>query len=347
MAAFVTANRWATGVETHQTSYGRILCTGIGCVGCFPDLFSSEAKELGVCDVELREGILGLRSFLDEKRNFSKKDSKKAKTRKKAQRRATFTKRDDVERDTTKHGDKDATMGMDSVEEERQQSTEFSNSTAASQTKHLDSDIQIRHTEPLPVENINEEEKLVPDEESKFMNKEDKNQDHQRHSMSNDNRVFVEGDECVNERHRNSQIMFDQQLAGSRFEKVHDEIYVVKRKDMALSSLNNYSSAICDDIFLQESEFSFGEDAVCFFFALEYFNSQRILPHFRVMEIVEALSEVVDLKDIKCVQRISHRWHIVLKSRKYIPILRNSGLKLRGRAYKLVDDFAGYFDVVQ
>ena len=345
MAAFVTANRWATGVETHQTSYGRILCTGIGCVGCFPDLFSSNAKELGVCDVELREGILGLRSFLDEKRNFSKKDSKKAKTRKKAQRRTIFTKRDGMERDTTNHGDKDTTMGLDSVEEKLQQSKEFC--TAASQTKQCDSDIQIRHTEPLPVENINEEEKFVPDEESKFMNKEDSNQDHQRHSMSNDNRVFVVGGESVNERHRNSQIMFDQQLAGSRFEKILDKISIANRKDMSLSSLNNYSSAICDDIFLEESELMFGEDAVCLFFALEYFDGQRILPHFRVMEIVEALGEVVDLKDIKCVQRISHRWHIVLKSRKYIPILRNFGLKLIGRAYKLVDDFAGYFDVVQ
>lgn len=342
MAAFVTANRWATGVETHQTSYGRILCTGIGCVGCFPDLFSSDAEDLGVCDVELRQGMLGLRSFLDGKRDV-KNFSKTAKTRKRAKRRTILTKRDGLERDTTNHGDKDTTMRMESVEETRKQSEEFS--TVASQTKLFDSDIQMQHTEPLSAENVNEEEKLVSNEESKFINKEDTCEDHQRHSS--DNGVFVVGDECVNKRHRNSQIMFDQQLAGSRFEKIHDEMYIVNRKDMALSSLNNCSSSICDDICLEKSKLSFGEDAVCFFFALEYFNSQRILPHFRVMEIVEALSEVVDLKDVKCVLRISHRWHIVLKSRKYIPILANSGLKLRGRAYELVDDFASYFDVVR
>ena len=66
MAGFVTANRWATGVETHKTSKGRILCTGIGCVGCFPDVFLKEAEELGVCEVDLSSGILGLRPFLDE-----------------------------------------------------------------------------------------------------------------------------------------------------------------------------------------------------------------------------------------------------------------------------------------
>lgn len=58
MAGFVTANRWATGVETHKTSEGRILCTGIGCVGCFPDVFLKEAEELGVCEVDLSSGIL-------------------------------------------------------------------------------------------------------------------------------------------------------------------------------------------------------------------------------------------------------------------------------------------------
>lgn len=65
------------------------------------------------------------------------------------------------------------------------------------------------------------------------------------------------------------------------------------------------------------------------------------------MEIVEALIEMVDIKDIKCVQRISCRWHIVIKTRKYIQMLRHSGLKLRGRVYKLVDDTDAYFDVVQ
>ena len=96
MAGFVTANRWATGVETHKTSEGRILCTGVGCVGCFPEVFSSEASELGVCDVDLTSGILGLRPFLDEEnsreslylnsKNFSRRQ-KKLRTRRKRQKR--------------------------------------------------------------------------------------------------------------------------------------------------------------------------------------------------------------------------------------------------------------------
>lgn len=92
MAGFVTANRWATGVETHKTSEGRILCTGVGCVGCFPDVFSKEANELGVCDVDLSGGILGLRPFLDEgnsRENLKMKGKKFSRRRKKRKPKTT------------------------------------------------------------------------------------------------------------------------------------------------------------------------------------------------------------------------------------------------------------------
>lgn len=50
MAEYITADRWLTGVATHKTKHGRILCTGVGCVGCFPDDFPKLARELEVYD---------------------------------------------------------------------------------------------------------------------------------------------------------------------------------------------------------------------------------------------------------------------------------------------------------
>ncbi|PFX24356.1 hypothetical protein AWC38_SpisGene11070 [Stylophora pistillata] len=164
------------------------------------------------------------------------------------------------------------------------------------------------------------------------------------------NRSIVEVDDNVNTTHRNVQGLFNYPFF-SRFDKIHDEMYIVSRKDIALNTSDDHFPS--KDNIAMKKKLNNGEittdreDAVCFFFALEYYNRQRILPDFRVMEIVEALIEMVDIKDIKCVLRISCRWHIVIKTRKYIQMLRHSGLKLRGRVYKLVDDTDAYFDVVQ
>ena len=51
---FVTANRSASGVATHKMKDGQIICTVFRCVGCFPDTFKFEAKELGVCNNDLQ-----------------------------------------------------------------------------------------------------------------------------------------------------------------------------------------------------------------------------------------------------------------------------------------------------
>ena len=342
MAGFVTANHWATGIQTHKTTDGRILCTGVGCIGCFPDVFSTEASELGVCDVpDVTGTILGLRPFLDEEnsrenaKNLSKKQTR-VKSRKR-ERSRTIDKKRDSSAENTKG------------QESRPSKESFH--TVATQTVLSDLGID---TERVLLENLNDGCKLKQDlltfEEENKANKEGFiPSGYERQSSDNCN--IVEVDDTVNKPNRNSQCLFDQQSPGSRFEKIHDKMYIVSRKDIALSS--------CDDL-MRGDDFSEnkkdgasvtqhsspGEDAVCFFFALEYYNSQRILPHFRVMEIVEALSTVVDLKNIKCVQRISRRWHIVLKSRKYVRLLRNSGLKLRGRVYQLIDDVDSYFDVV-
>lgn len=352
MAGFVTANRWATGVETHKTSDGRILCTGVGCVGCFPDVFSTEASELGVCDVDLTGSILGLRSFLDEEnsrenaKNFSKKQTR-VKSRKRRRRR-TIDKERDSSADDTK-GQAESNKSAAKSEESCRPSKESIN-TVSTQTELSDLGID---AERVLLENSTDgcKQDLLTFEEESKANKEGIPSGNER--QSTDNCSIVHVDDTVNKPNRNSQGLFDQQSPGSRFEKIHDKMYIVSGKDIALSSCDNLMRE--DDFFeniqdgtrvTKQHHSSRGEDAVCFFFALEYYNSQRILPHFRVMEIVEALSTVVDLKDIKCVQRISRRWHIVLKSRKYVGLLRNSGLKLRGRVYQLIDDVDSYFDVV-
>ena len=343
MAGFVTANRWATGVETHKTSEGRILCTGVGCVGCFPEVFLSEASELGVCDVDLTSGILGLRPFLDEEnsresfylnsKNFSRR-RKKLRTRRKKQKR----KIDD------KYGLPDKGQKSQVEKQEFSLDTPQKSSSVATQTELSEMGID---AEPLTlgVVKTGSEQNLPSLENDRKVDEEGIPGANEKQNKVNS--AFVEVDDNVNKTQRNSETLFDQQSSRSRLGKILDKMYIVSKKEIALSSCDNLiNEGDCDSDPISQDAASFGEDAVCFFFALEYYNSQRILPHFRVMEIIDALSAVVALKDIKCVQKISGRWQIVLKSRKYNKLLRNCGLKLRGRVYELVDDVDCYFDVV-
>lgn len=355
MAGFVTANRWATGVETHKTTEGRILCTGVGCVGCFPQVLTEEANELGVCDVDLSGSILGLRPFLDEENS---RENLKLKGNHFSRRKKNFKrgrKRTMKEKKVSSDGDlrafeTDKSKSGDASTSEMPQTT----STIATQTEPSELGID---GQPLS--------KLVNDEHGKDLltvltldegnRAETEGNPFNNHAQIGANCHIVQVDDNVNKTHRNPASLFTQS-SGSRFEKIHDKMYIASGKNIALSSCDSnltHKDTITEHArdFMTTTEqqqlTSTGEDAVCIFFALEYYNSQRILPDFRVMEIVEALSRDVDLKDIKCVQRISRRWHMVLKSRKYVRLLRHSGLKLRGRVYQLIDDVDGYFDVVQ
>ena len=358
MAGFVTANRWATGVETHKTSEGRILCTGVGCVGCFPEVLSEEANELGVCDIDLSGSILGLRPFLDDEnsrenlklkgKRFSRRRQKRKKPKITGHKQNIDKERVTLERDLTEVDREKSTVATSAPLEMPEIS-----STVATQTDPSDLGIDSQPMLSKISNDVSKQDLLTVDEENRT-DTEERASDNQRQIGANCD--IVEVDDNVNKTHRNPLGLFAQS-SGSRFEKIHDKMYIASSKDIALSSSEN--NVTCKDDFTeiakdgvtttaeQQLMATIGEDAVCFFFALEYYNSQRILPDFRVMEIVEALSKVVDLNDIKCVQRISRRWHIVLKSRKYTRLLRNSGLKLRGRVYQLVDDIDGYFDVVQ
>ena len=355
MAGFVTANRWATGVETHKTSEGRILCTGVGCVGCFPEVLTEEANELGICDVDLSRGILGLRPFLDEensRENLKLKGKYFSRRKKNLKPKIRGGKRTMKEKKVSSDGDlrdfeNDKSKSEDASTSELPQTT----STVATQTEPSESGID---GQPLSkvISDVHRQD-LLPLEEGNRADTE--GNPFNNHAQIGDNCNIVQVDDNVNKTHRNPVGLFTHS-SGSRFEKIHDKMYIASGKNIALNSCDSnltYKDTITEHVkdFMTTTEpqqlTSTGEDAVCFFFALEYYNSQRMLPDFRVMEIVEALSKDVDLKDIKCVQRISRRWHMVLKSRKYTRLLRHSGLKLRGRVYQLIDDVDGYFEAIQ
>lgn len=357
MAGFVTANRWATGVETHKTSEGRILCTGVGCVGCFPEVFSKEANELGVCDVDLSRSILGLRPYLDEensRENFKLNGKLFSRRKKRAKPKIRGNKRTiDKERVSSEKDQKVfETINKEKSEVASRSEMREMSSTVATQTEPSEMGIDSQPLLSKPLNDVSKQDLQTLDGGNRSDTVENPSDNH---TQIGANCNIVQVDDNVNKTHRNPVGLFTQP-SGSRFEKIHDKMYIVSSKNIALSSCDNSvtkkddsTEQARDGMTTTEQQWltTTGEDAVCFFFALEYYNSQRILPDFRVMEIVEALSKVVDLKDIKCVQRISRRWHMVLKSRKYIRLLRNSGLKLRGRVYQLVDDVDGYFDMVQ
>ena len=355
MAGFVTANRWATGVETHKTTEGRILCTGVGCVGCFPEVLTEEANELGVCDVDLSRSILGLRPFLDEensRENLKLKADHFSRRKKNLKPKKRGRKRTVKEKNVSSDGDlrafeTDKSKSGDASTSEMPQTT----STIATQTEPSELGIDGQPPSKL-VNDVHGQDLLTLEGGNRA---ETEGNPFNNHAQIDANCNIVQVDENVNKTHRNPAGLFTHS-SGSRFEKIHDKMYIASGKNIALSSCDSnltYKDTITEHAkdFMTTTEqqqlTSTGQDAVCFFFALEYYNSQRILPDFRVMEIVEALSKDVDLKDIKCVQRISRRWHMVLKSRKYIRLLRHSGLTLRGRVYQLIDDVDGYFDVVQ
>ena len=246
MAGFVTANRWATRVETHKTSDGRMLCTGVGCVGCFPEVFSTEASELGVCDVDLTGSILGLRPFLDEEnsrenaKNFSKKQTR-VKPRKRGRRRTIDKERDFSAEDTKGQAESNKSAARS---EESRPSKESIN-TVATQTKLSDLGID---TERVLLENLTDgcKQDLLTFEEESKANKEGIPSGNER--QSTDNCSIVNVDDTVNKPNRNSHGLFDQQSPGSRSEKIHDKMYIVSRKDIALSSCDNL---MCEDDFFE------------------------------------------------------------------------------------------------
>lgn len=321
----MTANRWATRIETHKTKEGRILCTGIGCVGCFPEKYETDASELGICDVDLP--VYSLRPWLNVDKNNNKSEG--SAVEQKQRRKKGISKK----KAKTKREDKKAISKEPSCEENKHRG-------AKNETKNFEVSSDFVDTRQpkdstVQIENLtsNKVKQLDPFDDQLLSDILDFDQE--EHS-SND--VTSNSEKVVRTTPTRAH------LTG----EMYDNMYVVSDKNIALSlqddclpsrSFSSSSSA------KPKQSHPDGEDAVCFFFAIEYYGSPRVLPVFKVVEIVEALSKTVALADIKCVQRVNHCWRIVLRSRKYTSTMRTFGIKLRGRVYEMIDDTDSYFDV--
>ena len=75
-------------------------------------------------------------------------------------------------------------------------------------------------------------------------------------------------------------------------------------------------------------------------FALQQFNSIRDFPKVDVLEIAEALSDLVQLGAIKVIQRRGRKWFILVRGDNVKELLLQSGIVLRGRQFQLVDNGA-------
>lgn len=315
MAAFLTANRWSSGIGTHKTREGRILCTGVGCLGCFPDTNQTEADELGVCDVDLTGHPL--RPWLD--------DDPVAKHSRKPRKQHT-------ENSTTKHGQFE--KGFNRSSRSQGVDDEASVRSVGTQTGKHDNEDIVSNTRGLSKET----QKVLFS-----MIGQDQNQAHSKYSTICQESQTCELESTINYLNTNNHnTSFDNPVERNVNKTAHilDNLYLMSKKDIAINPHDNILPE--EHKSSENSPWDLGENAVCLYFAIEYFNSERVLPDFKVLEIVEALTDAMPVKDIKCVQKVAGMWQIVLRRRKYLSYFRQMGLTVRGRVYQLVDDFESY-----
>ena len=245
MAEYVTANRWITGVATHKTKRGRILCTGFGCVGCFPHDFPEIACELEVYDS--KTGLLFAESWTNTGTlsNESATENQQIQSPKKSCHLQTVNSTSSVDR---------VTGSTRSGEFEKLFLTEC------------------------------EHESYETDEE--------------RNKMDREKSSTVTEDDSLKE----MKIPFNK---------------VPTKKDS----------------FRVERE-----DCVCLFFASEYNHHSRQLSHLSILEIVNSLTTLMHVNEIKYVQRLNGLWHIVLRTRMHLPYLLTNGIRVRDKCYKVVSD---------
>ena len=398
MAAFVTANRWSSGVATHKTKEGRILCTGSGCVGCFPETFKAEAQEFGICDMDLnghpfrtflnednKETLVAWRSREKNRIKRPKRTAKKHKIQKtKEEKQENFVNifselsTDDLPKETdvenfVSHSSSSGALSFDTKAELdntmqsiiRLQSEEDSESELISRSNNnfkegetenretqngtekevsFDLKMAIRDlspavqkwivTQPRNSESVNGPEMTDTSPDTTCRCKSPRENKSTQTLRNENQRLLVAADRTALLSTQSTTVEKKVQLptAGTISGDIYDNLYILHRENVALN-VNQYSS-------LQK------ENAVRFFFAIEYFNSARRLPKFKVLEIVQALSLVVDLADIKYVQHQNHKWNMVLRSRRYVTVLRKFGIRIRGRFYDLIDDDDRYFEIL-
>ncbi|XP_031575355.1 uncharacterized protein LOC116308970 [Actinia tenebrosa] len=355
MAAFLTANRWSSGIGTHKTKEGRIICTGIGCLGCFPETNRTEADELGICVEEIPDKGY-LRTFLDQDKNITVAMQKnpspgKIKGRSKRKKKVTGSSLLTKEIDKSNSDGDDVKVEKSSYESSVHDMARSRNfRTTGTQTPEHDNQRMVPHYSELS----KEAQKIVssmlgsrefPEFKEKYSSEQDQlSSELERcklkktigYSMAN----------SVNQHYNLTENNIKNEAVNRKVNKtarILDSLYVVSKKDIAVANDNILPN---EDKDLYWNNWDLGENAVCLYFAIEYFRSERILPVFKVLEIVEALSEVVAVKDIKCVQRNNDIWQIVLSRRNDLGRLRKRGLRIRGRVYELVEDIDSYCQTI-
>ena len=251
MAEYITADRWITGVATHKTKSGRILCTGFGCVGCFPHDFPEIACELEVYDS--KTGLLFAESWTDALSNESCTENQQIRSAKQRCRLQTKKSPNSLERNA------------------------------------------VRNTESGEFE-----------------------------------KLFLTECGCeIYETHeeRNKDIFIDREKPSTQLTVTEDNS--LKEIEFPFNKVH----AQKDKTFRVERE-----DCVCLFFAIEYNYQSRQLSHLSILEIVNFLTTIMHVNEIKYVQRLNGLWHIVLRTRKHLPYLLTNGVTVRDKCYKVVPD---------
>lgn len=349
MAAFLTANRWSSGIGTHKTKEGRILCTGVGCLGCFPETNRTEADELGICDEEI-PGKGHLRTFLDEddritvamqKNPNPRKIKGSTKHKKKVTESLVLTK--GISKTKSDGGNVEESSPKN-VEDMTSKSTSFR--TRGTQTQELDNQSMAQTYSDLSTEAQKIVSSMIGSRNIPKLREQHSSEEDQLPSQLErcklEKTIGYSMANSVNQQHNLTENNMKNEAVNRKVNKtatILDSLYVVPKKDIAVSNDDMLPN---EDKDLYWNNWDLGENAVCLYFAIEYFRSERILPVFKVLEIIEALSEVVAVKDIKSVQRNNDIWQIVLRRRNDLRCLRKRGLRIRGRVYELVEDIDSY-----
>lgn len=332
MAAFITADTWSSGIGTHKTKEGRIICTGVGCLGCFPENNQTEAAELGVCDIDFKGHPF--RPWLNDDYVVAR-----GKRTRKTQQKGTESapKKDEISAEC---------FSKLPLGKSRESAAYLRSIATQTEDKHDDENI-VTNFAGLSKETQKVLYSMLKGKDLDIVKENDQFRDSK---LSQDSRT-LELEDTIEGSKYNSIDNYNYKLANSvnrnvnRTARILENLYLASKKGTALNSYNNILPRERQGSF-ENSPWDLGENAVCIYFAIEYFNCERMLPDFKVLEIVEALSDVMPAKDIKCVQRVSGMWQIVLPQRSYLPYFRQNGLTIRGRQYKLVDDIDSYCNAI-
>ena len=277
MAEYITANRWITGVATHKTKNGRILCTGFGCIGCFPQDFPETACELEVYDNQT--GLLFAESWTNELNNRSVMETISQQIEP-AKKRGHF-------------------------ERKNSQNNEFK-------------------TEPCIPDGVTVNENMPSGEFKKLFLTECE----QETEEGSERETIVETKEIKKENDT------------KKFPAATEDNSFKEKSSLSLEKLTKHASFPVDRKFVER------EDCVLFF-ALEYNHNSSRLSDFSILEIVNSLTTLMHVNEIKCVQRLDGLWHIVLRTRKHLRYLLTNGMKIRGRRYRIIQDNDLYCEEVR